>query len=347
MLFWQKNMIAERAALNGIDIGRYSAMPQETVWAILDAIEDGCPQRVIANLAAGNPQALQRYLDGHKQEDDIKAFADSLTDNKAGRILKAPPDLAGQIRKWDFILPDDSYLGWSSEYVRFNNEKLQRYVDEKDPLPNRDTPFILAAERLVNGEDGEFLEMADDESIRIFGEHGTGRGLKTAEYVCCYLALSDIPLRESLEFGGKAALALGVDRRGIYKCMLEAASLIKTLTDGPLAAQAFYNRHKSGVRYRIVKTGFLKKKLIAEELPDKGRLFLNIFEALKKPGNGLETLAGAGAGHAELVLWHAVFAQGKDGILADREKLQYADELCRYIMSSHKSNRDKQKGGER
>lgn len=345
MGLWNRYASEERASVNGIDITRYAFLPRETVWAILDAVEDGCPQWLIDRMADQDPPALLRYLEWHREDEDIQAFAERLAGGgKAnGKLL----DMREQIQVWDMILPEDSYLGWSSEYIRFSRDKLQRYIDTNEPFPGSDTPFLFAAGRIADGEIGNFLNMANEESERFFGKPGEPHGIKTAEYICCYLVLSGLPLKEGLAAGGKAAADLGLDRHGIYKCMLEAAAVAAAITDGILAAQTFYRDHETPVRYRVTETGFLKKRLITERIPDKGRLFLILSEALKKPMDALDILMSAGAGHAEIVLWCAAFARDcrssqELAEFVDSEKLRYSGELYRYILHAGGNVRKKE-----
>ena len=334
-MFGQHTLLAERAAFNGIDISRYMRYPPETIKRILQALENGCSKRKIDQLVE-NSESLIRYLDSHTKNDDIRDFTDDLLGSTL--LPQKVPDIRSQIRKWDLILPEDSYLGWSSGSIPFTRDRIQKYVDKNEPEPGKSIPLFMWADSLLNDQTNNTILPGNEEDNSTESESAEYYGIRTAEYLSCYMTLSGLPLEVTVGLCGNTAAAMGLDNAEIYQCMLEAASIAIAVTDGVWAGRSYYDSHKSRIRYKIYETGFLKKKLIVEEITEKGKLFLHLSEAIKQKENSFDTLLQAGAGHNELVLWHSVmeYAESKkisQGIDVDREKQQYAKELFRFLES--------------
>lgn len=332
-MFGQHALLAERAAFNGIDISRYMGYPPEIVKKILSALENGCSKRKIDQLVESS-ESLIRYLDSHTTNDDIRDFTGDLLGSTL--LPQKVPDIRSQIRKWDLILPEDSYLGWSSNSIPFTRDRIQKYVDKNEPEPGKSIPLFMWADSLLNNKINNTVLPENEENSSTENDVVNYYGIRTAEYLSCYMALSGQPLEVTVGLCGNTAAAMGLNNAEIYQCMLEAASIVIAITDGVWAGRSYYDSHKSRIRYKIYETGFLKKKLIVEEIVEKGKLFLNLSDAIKQKENSFDTLLQAGAGHNELVLWHSVmeYAESKkisQGIDVDREKQQYAKELFHFL----------------
>ena len=161
-------------------------------------------------------------------------------------------------------------------------------------------------------------------------------GMHTAEYLACYIIFSGYEPEKTVALCGHVASAMGLENKDIYQSMLEAVSMAIAATNGIPAGDIYYKSHKSRIRYKIHEAGFLKKKLIVEELIEKGKLFQNLTEAIKQKENSFDALLRTGAGHNELVLWHSIMEYTNDerinqGVCADREKQQYAEELSHFL----------------
>lgn len=340
-MFGQKTMLLERAALNGIDIGPYAGYPPEMIKKILEALECGRSKRRLDQLAQSS-KGLASYLEPGSAKDDIKAFVEGLL---ADAVLpKQNPDLRESFRKWDMILPEDSCFGWSTDSIPLTKDRLQRYADENDPSFGKNTQLFFLADTALqehNQTDSiKCLQSAISGMPHRFdtdGENGMvpHYGIREAECLACYIVLSGSPAENMLPVCGEAAAAIGLDNAGIYKCMLEAASVAVMLSEGIWKGLSYYDAHRSCIRYRIHETGFFKKRMIAEEIFEKGTLFQDLSSAMKGFGDPVEELLRSGAGHNGLVLWHSIMEYTGDkklekGIFADREKQQYTRELYHF-----------------
>lgn len=345
-MFGQKGMLAERAALNGIDLSPFSGYPPETVKRILQALENGRSMKRMKKLAAYGKN-LEEYLDSDTVKDDIPAFTEELL--ASGQVPEHAPDLRSLLCKWDMILPADSCFGWSTNSIRFTKERLQHYIDENEPAPGKNTPLFLRADAILDGgnktprpgagrpriSDIFNVEEATEEPVPHYS-------IRDAEYLACYMVLSGHPTQRKLTACGEAAAAAGLDSAGIYKCMLEAAAVAVMVESGIRESMSYYDANKSRIRYHIHETGFFKKRMIAEEIIEKGTLFRDLATAMVKTGDPVEAILQSGAGHNGLALWHAVMeysgdARLKSGISADREKQLYAKEIYHFLEKERRN----------
>lgn len=331
-MFRQHTLLAERAAFNGIDISQYMEYPPQTIKKILKALEDGYSKKGIDQWVE-NRKDLERYLDDLAPTENAAIFAHDLLDdiNLPQRI----PDMRKQIRKWDLIFPGDSYLGWSSDSIHFTKDKLQRYVDENDPEAGKNTSLFIWADSILQNRNDPIFLLKSLKSFELANSE-LCYGMHTAEYLACYIIFSGYEPEKTVALCGHVASAMGLENKDIYQSMLEAVSMAIAATNGIPAGDIYYKSHKSRIRYKIHEAGFLKKKLIVEELIEKGKLFQNLTEAIKQKENSFDALLRTGAGHNELVLWHSIMEYTNDerinqGVCADREKQQYAEELSHFL----------------
>ena len=325
--------LTERASLNGIDISMYKGLPPEMTERVLSAIERACPKDQLDELAY-NAEKLRKFVDSYVLFNDPTPFRKTFKKILSGH--EHPPDLRPSIMSWDLILPEDGYLGWSSESISFGTDKLRDYVEKHDPEMGRNVIYFIMAEKLLQDPDADPALAVDNIYRKLFGTAAPPFSVGCGEMTACYLIFSGLPYEESFNIAADILMTLCETPNMAYKCLLEAAAFAVTVSDGIMAGMTCYEENRCRIRYITGEEGLFIKKPTAIPADDKRRLIADVSESLKRPGTSFTKLLESGAGHDSIVMWHVMrglrrFNDFEQGIVPDREKLQYSMEVQKYL----------------